>query len=133
MSEFKEVDDRKLGRYLLNSSDCGGNVDADQLANACRRLGVSGPLEPFLRDFKVENNSASLSTAPVVAAKESPRKTAQKREKRLSNNKRSESPDYSLEQFDANLKAGNSYSKESFRNDSIGRDSGKIVQTNTKL
>lgn len=122
MSELKEVDGRKVGRYLLNS-DCSGRIDAEELANACRRLGISGPLEPLLRELKIKDENSVTSatpTAAAAAAKDSPRKTSQKREKRLSCSKTRESPDYSLEQFD--IKGGNSYSKESWGRDSGARD-----------
>lgn len=33
-------------------SDC---IDGEDLANACRRLGISGPLEPLLRELKRES------------------------------------------------------------------------------
>lgn len=105
MSESIEDNDQRLGRFML-SADCG--INAEELANACRRLGISGPLEPLLRELKVREN------APV--AKDSPRKLTQKKEKRLSSKTR-ESPD-----FDINIQPkGN---KNSYGQESWGRDSG---------
>lgn len=34
-------------------SDC---IDGEELANACRRLGISGPLEPLLRELRKESS-----------------------------------------------------------------------------
>lgn len=48
-------------RYLLNASaaaaaqsSAAASIDCEELANACRRLGISGPLEPLLRELNQE-------------------------------------------------------------------------------
>lgn len=89
MSEYREVDDRKLGQYAL---DC---MDADELANACRRLGITGPLEPLLRDLKAKNEKY-VSPASPASARDSPRKISQRRDNKrsTSQNKQRQSPDH---------------------------------------
>lgn len=129
MSEFKEVDDRKFGQYVLNSSDLSGIIDAEELANACRRLGISGPLEPLLRDLKIKNEKYVSPSSP---AKDSPRKTSQRKEKRTSSaNKQQtkQSPEFpSYEPFDSkgnsSGSAGGGFGKNSYGKESWGRDSG---------
>lgn len=129
MSEFKEVDDRKYGPYVLNSSDFSGNIDAEELANACRRLGISGPLEPLLRELKIKNDKY----VPPIS-KNSPRKTAQGKEKRVSLSNcraRDQPPDqfYSHDLLDSKQATGYGsasagFSKNSYDKESWGRDSG---------
>lgn len=126
MSEFKEVDDRKFGQYVLNSSDFSGNIDAEELANACRRLGISGPLEPLLRDLKKKNDKYVWPASP--ATKDSPRKTSQRKEKRASSNSKiRQSPDIHYEPFDPKGSGSGSaggFGKNSYGKESWGRDSG---------
>lgn len=129
MSEFKEVDDRKFGQYVLNSSDFSGNIDAEELGNACRRLGISGPLEPLLRDLKKKNDKHVSPALP--ATKDSPRKTSQRKQKRTSaTSKTRQSPDIHLyEPFDPKEGKGTSgsaggFGKNSYGKESWGRDSG---------
>lgn len=137
MSEFKEVDDRKFGQYVLNSSDFSGSIDAEELANACRRLGISGPLEPLLRDLKKKNDKYVTPSSP--ATKESPRKTSQRKEKRASSNSKTrQSPEqfHSFnEPFDSRGGSagggggggggsGSGFGKNSYGKESWGRDSG---------
>lgn len=130
MSEFKEVDDRKFGQYVLNSSDLSGIIKAEELANACRRLGISGPLEPLLRDLKIKNDKYVSPSSP--ATKDSPRKTSQRKEKqRTSANKQQtrQSPEFhSYEPFDSkgnsSGSAGGGFGKNSYGKESWGRDSG---------
>lgn len=129
MSEFKEVDDRKFGQYVLNSSDLSGSIDAEELANTCRRLGISGPLEPLLRDLKIKSDKY-VSPASPANTKQSPRKTPQQRkDKRLSNSKTRQSPEYyqSYEHFDSKGNSSGSaggFGKNSYGKESWGRDSG---------
>lgn len=115
MSEFKEIDDRKFGQYALNSTD------ANELANACRRLGISGPLEPLLRDLKTKNDKYISPSSP--ATKDSPRKTSQRKEKRFSNNsKTKQSPDHhQYENYDT--KGNCSSSAVGFGQNSYGKES----------
>lgn len=50
--------DHRHGRYILSgiSGDGGADsIDGEELANACRRLGIAGPLEPLMREMKKEN------------------------------------------------------------------------------
>ncbi|XP_031620073.1 colorectal mutant cancer protein [Contarinia nasturtii] len=138
MSEFKEVDDRKFGQqYVLNSSDfSGNNIDAEELANACRRLGISGPLEPLLRDLKKKNDKYATPSSPAISKdynKESPRKTSQRKEKRTSSNcKTRHSPEFQpFEPFDTRNGGGGGsgcgsggFGKNSYGKESWGRDSG---------
>ncbi|XP_055322849.1 colorectal mutant cancer protein [Sitodiplosis mosellana] len=141
MSEFKEVDDRKFGQFVLNSSDfSSGNIDAEELANACRRLGISGPLEPLLRDLKKKNDKYATPSAPTT--KESPRRTSQRKEKRASSNSKTRQ---SPEQFHSSFNepfdfcggngssgsaggggggGGADFGKNSYGKESWGRDSG---------
>lgn len=126
MSEFKEVDDRKFGQYVLNSSDLSsGNIDAEELANACRRLGISGPLEPLLRDLKKKNDKYATPSSPI--AKESPRRTSQRKEKRASSNSKTRQ---SSEQFHSSfndpfdLRGGNNGSGASAGGGGGGVDGG---------
>lgn len=134
MSEFKEVDDRKFGQYVLSNSDFSGNIDAEELANACRRLGISGPLEPLLRELKIKNDKYVSPVSPTH--KNSPRKTAQSKEKRVSSNSKSGQPSssvtsseyFSHEHFDSkgagNGSTGTGFGKNSYGKESWGRDSG---------
>lgn len=131
MSEFKEVDDRKFGLYALNSDDLSGNIDAEELANACRRLGISGPLEPLLRDLKIKKDKYVSPSSPAI--KDSPRKTSSQRKEKQrtssSNPKTTrQSPD--LQKYDQFDSKGNStgsasgFGKNSYGKESWGRDSG---------
>lgn len=74
MSEFREVDDHKLGQYALDS------MDADELASACRRLGIAGPLEPLLRDLKEKSEKYVPPSSP--ASLDSSRRISHRRERR---------------------------------------------------
>lgn len=137
MSEFKEVDDRKFGQqYVLSSSDfSGNNIDAEELANACRRLGISGPLEPLLRDLKKKNDKYTTPSSPAIS-KESPRKTSQRKDKRSSSNSKTRySPEFqAFEAFETRGSGGNGsagggggtggFGKNSYGKESWGRDSG---------
>lgn len=139
MSEFKgEVDDQTLGQYVLNSCDLSGNnIDAEELANACRRLGISGPLEPLLRDLKKKNDKHGILLSSQPIGKESPRKISQRKEKRTSSNSKTrQSPVefQSYEQFDLREGTGGGgggggggsscFGKNSYGKESWGRDSG---------
>lgn len=129
MSEFKEVDDRKFGLYALNSDDLSGtNIDAEELANACRRLGISGPLEPLLRDLKLKYVSPS---SPAI--KDSPRKTSQRKDKQRTSSSnpkttRQQSPErQKYDQFDSkgnSTGSASGFGKNSYGKESWGRDSG---------
>lgn len=119
MSEIKDGNDHKHGRYLLNSNQYN-NFDTEELANACRRLGISGPLEPLLRELKIKDhvNGGQL--------KDSPRKVnvSHKKDKRQSSCKLKESPDCS-ETFDITLQqTAQKFGKSSYGQESWGRDSG---------
>lgn len=46
--------DQRHGRYLMSTTD---SIDGEELANACRRLGISGPLEPLLRELKKDSSA----------------------------------------------------------------------------
>lgn len=145
MSEFKEKDDRKFGQYVLNSSIdlSGSNINADELANACRRLGISGPLEPLLRDLKIKNDKYVSPASPAHnnSNKDSPqRKSTSQRGKeggkqRLSSSQcKGHSPDYQSYEHSDSAKGGggggggggygknSSYGKESWGRDSGARD-----------
>lgn len=135
MSEFKEVDDRKFGQYVLNNSDFSGNIDAEELANACRRLGISGPLEPLLRELKIKSDKYVSPVSPTT--KNSPRKSTHGKEKRVSSkqpHQQQQQPPpsvpefYSHEHFDSkgasNGSAGAGFGKNSYGKESWGRDSG---------
>lgn len=131
MSEFKEADDRKFGQYLLNSNIdlSGSNINAEELANACRHLGIAGPLEPLLRDLKIKNDKYVSPVSPATH-KDSPQRkpTSQRKEgssKRLSS--QWHSTDYHLEQSDSakcSGGGGGGYGKNSYGKESWGRDSG---------
>lgn len=117
MSEIKDGNDHKHGRYLLNSHQYN-NYDTEELANACRRLGISGPLEPLLRELKLKDH---VSASQV---KDSPRKSSHKKDKRQSSCKTKESPDCS-ETFDITLQqTAQKFGKSSYGQESWGRDSG---------
>lgn len=148
MSEFKEVDDRKYGPYVLNSNDFSGNIDAEELANACRRLGISGPLEPLLRDLKKKNDKYATPSSPI--SKESPRKTSQRnKEKRASSNSKTRQSPEQFHSFNESIdlrgnssggsaggggggggggngssSGGGGFGKNSYGKESWGRDSG---------
>lgn len=140
MSEFKDVDDRKFGQYVLNSSIdlSGSNINAEELANACRRLGISGPLEPLLRDLKIKNEKYVSPVSPAHHNKDSPQRktTSQRKEggKRLSSQCKRHSPDYHLYEHSDSAKGsaggggggggGGGYGKNSYGKESWGRDSG---------
>ena len=47
------MSDDDNGRYLAANE----TIDGEELANACRRLGISGPLEPLLRELKKDKDS----------------------------------------------------------------------------
>lgn len=54
--------DHRHGRYILSgiSGDGGADsIDGEDLASACRRLGIAGPLEPLMREMKKENSSGN--------------------------------------------------------------------------
>lgn len=137
MSEFKEADDRKFGQYVLNSSIdlSGSNINAEELANACRHLGISGPLEPLLRDLKIKNDKYVSPVSPATN-KDSPQRksTSQRKEgnsKRLSSSQW-HSPDYHLYEHSDSVKGSaggggsgsGGYGKNSYGKESWGRDSG---------
>lgn len=145
MSEFKEVDDRKFGQYVLNSSDFSGNIDAEELANACRRLGISGPLEPLLRDLRKKNDKYTTPSSPTT--KDSPRKTSQRKEKRASSNSKTRQSQEQFHSFNeafdsrgaggcgggggggsggngSNSGGNGGFGKNSYGKESWGRDSG---------
>lgn len=111
MTDTKEDNDHRHGKYLLSSA-C--NFDPDELANACRRLGISGSLEPLLRELKIKEGVSNV--------KESPRKISQKKEKKaLARGKESIDVDAYLEN---NVHTANKTGKNSFGQESWGRDSG---------
>lgn len=49
MNENVDESDHRHGRYLS-----GDSVDGEDLVKICRRLGLSGPLEPLLRELKCD-------------------------------------------------------------------------------
>lgn len=111
MSEAREDNDHRHGRYLM-SGDC--NFDSEELANACRRLGITGPLEPLLRELKIKEG------APT--SKDHSRKVGQKKEKRSSSRGKDVGEmDVSIEN---NLHSANKAGKSSYGQESWGRDSG---------
>lgn len=135
------MDDRKFGQYVLNSSIdlSGSNINADELANACRRLGISGPLEPLLRDLKIKNEKYVSPASPAHNNnKDSPQRksTSQRKEggkQRLSSSQcKRHSPDYRLYEHSDSAKGsagggggGGDYGKNSsYGKESWGRDSG---------
>lgn len=117
MSEFREVDDRKLGQYALDS------MDADELANACRRLGITGPLEPLLRDLRSKNEKYVSPASPT--SRDSPRKISQRRDKRASNqNKQRQSPDHQpYESFATKESSGSGSGIVGYGQNSYGKES----------
>lgn len=131
MSEFKEVDDRKFGLYVLNSDDLSGTIDAEELANACRRLGISGPLEPLLRDLKIKKDKYVSPSSPTNI-RDSSRKTSSQRKDRhriTSSNKQAiQSPEHqTYDQFDSkgnSTGSASGFGKNSYGKESWGRDSG---------
>lgn len=113
MSESKEESDLRHARHVMHAADFG--IEAEELANACRHLGIAGPLEPLLRELKIKE-------AGHTSNKETPRKVHQKREKRVASRTR-ESPDCMADTFvDCNLQQKGS--KNSYGQESWGRDSG---------
>lgn len=64
MSDVREIGDHKLGQYVLDS------MDADELANSCRRLGITGPLEPLLRDLKTKSDKYIAGASPTSLCRE---------------------------------------------------------------
>lgn len=113
MSESKEESDLRHARHAMNAADFG--IEAEELANACRHLGIAGPLAPLLRELKIKE-------AGHISNKETPRKGQQKREKRVASRTR-ESPDCMADTFvDCNLQQKGS--KNSYGQESWGRDSG---------
>lgn len=106
----KEDNDHRHGKYLL-SGEC--NFDPDELANACRRLGISGSLEPLLRELKIKEGVGNV--------KDSPRKVSQKKERKSTRGKDVADVDAYLEN---NLHTPNRTGKNSFGQESWGRDSG---------
>lgn len=116
MSESKEENDLRHGRHVMHHAPDFG-IEAEELANACRHLGISGPLEPLLRELKIKDAGQSSSHN-----RETPRKMQQKREKRVPSRTR-ESPDCMADNFaDCNLQQKGS--KNSYGQESWGRDSG---------
>lgn len=116
MSEVKDDGDHTHGRYFLNTNEY--NFDTEELANACRRLGISGPLEPLLRELKSKDN------VNFNQSNESPRKVnAVKKDKRQSSCKLKESPDCT-DNFDTALQQSQKFGKHSYGQESWGRDSG---------
>lgn len=113
MNETKEDNDHRHGKYLM-SGDCN-NFDPEELASACRRLGISGPLEPLLRELKIKESIGNN-------AKESPRKINQKKEKKSASRSR-EGTDADA-YMECNLQTTNKTNKNSFGQESWGRDSG---------
>lgn len=113
MSESKEECDLRHGRHVMNAAVFG--IEAEELANACRHLGIAGPLEPLLRELKIKDTGHTSN-------KETPRKVQHKREKRVPSRTR-ESPDCMTDNFvDYNLQQKGS--KNSYGQESWGRDSG---------
>lgn len=47
--------DHRHGRYIISGND---SIDGEELANACRRLGISGPLEPLMRELKKDGQQS---------------------------------------------------------------------------
>lgn len=114
MSDAREDNDHRHGKYLMGGDDC--TFDSEELANACRRLGITGPLDSLLRELKVKENTSSN-------VKESTRKVNQKKTKRSQSreNDLNEVVDGYLE---SSLQAANKAAKNSFGQESWGRDSG---------
>lgn len=112
MSETREDNDHRHGKYLMSGND--SNFDSEELANACRRLGITGPLEPLLRELKIKEN-------PNV--KESPRKVTQKKDKKSSSRTHRDVADAEA-YLECNLQTANKAGKNSFGQESWGRDSG---------
>lgn len=114
MSEVRDENDHRRGRYLLSGDS---TFDSEELANACRRLGITGPLEPLLRELKIKDG-------PATPIKDSPRKSQQKKEKKSTGRCQR---DYSTADFDGNLQSSTnktSGGKNSYGQESWGRDSG---------
>lgn len=109
MSDAKEDNDHRHGKYLLGGDNC--TFDSEELANACRRLGITGPLDSLLRELKIKENTT----------KESPRKVNQKKRSSSRGKDVNEVVDGYLEN---SLQATNKATKNSFGQESWGRDSG---------
>lgn len=113
MSETKEDNDHhRHGKYLMGGND--SHFDSEELANACRRLGITGPLEPLLRELKIKENTN---------VKESPRKVSQKREKKSVTKAHRDAAEMDA-YLECNLQTANKAGKNSFGQESWGRDSG---------
>lgn len=115
MSEYRENNDQRFGRLTLNPID--SDLEAEDLANVCRRLGISGPLEPLLRELKVKECAAKSTVQ-----NESPRKASQKKEKRHSSRTRETADCLAADHFDSG--SNQKGSKTSYGQESWGRDSG---------
>lgn len=109
----KEENDQRHGRHVMNAVDYG--IEAEELANACRHLGIVGPLEPLLRELKIKDTGHT-------STKDTPRKVQQKREKRVPSRTR-ESPDCMADNF-VDCNSQQKGSKNSYGQESWGRDSG---------
>lgn len=132
MSEFREVDDRKFGRDYVSKNKFSGNISAEELADACHRFGILEPLEPLLRDVKNKTEKYGSSSSPV-ASRDSPKKsTPNKKERRMSIDRKNRKPSETtnpFEQFDERGRYSGSggasgFGKNSYGKESWGRDSG---------
>lgn len=118
MSEYKETNDQRFGR-LMQTNCIDSNIEVEELANACRRLGISGPLEPLLRELNTKETTSYQSEV-----KESPRKSSQKKERRERQSSRAREPvDDSLDESYDHL-VGQKSNKTPYGQESWGRDSG---------
>lgn len=125
MSEFREVDDRKFGRDYVLKNKISGNISAEELADACQRFGI-------LDVKKKTEKYGSSSSSPVVAGRDSPRKsTPNKKERRMSIDRKNRKPSETnpFDQFDERGNCGggggaSGFGKNSYGKESWGRDSG---------
>lgn len=123
------MDDRKFGQYVLNSSIdlSGSNINAEELANACRHLGISGPLEPLLRDLKIKSDKYVPPVSPATNKDSPQRKTTSQRKEGSSSKRLSSqwhSPEYHLYEHSDSAKGSAGGGKNSYGKESWGRDSG---------
>lgn len=115
-----DVDHHRHGKYFLSSNNGSGadnniTFNTEELATACRRLGITGPLDSLLRELKIQDSP--------VTCKESPRKSSQKKEKRSSSRSK-EANDVVEAYLENSLLAASKVAKNSFGQESWGRDSG---------
>lgn len=113
MNDNVDESDHRHGRYLS-----GDSVDGEDLAKICRRLGLSGPLEPLLRELKCE---PTQKYPQYVNVKEASRKHGTSKSVERKNAKKDKEFD---ECGDAQHLGGRGAKSSTYGQESWGRDSG---------